>query len=244
MNDTKNISSESEKESIFFRSISYLLTVVFVAIPLYFVMLIFNKIKIVDKKKLTGAKLPFLFVTNHVTMLDDFYLGPILFLPRGLWNFNFIPYHTPEQKNFYKGKLLSWFMDYVKCLPLTRGKGLFQPGMQRIIAKVKLGGCVQIYPEGTRTRTGEIGSGKPGVGRIIYAAKCRAVPCYHSGLEKVMPIGASYPKFGKKIDIIVGDPMDFSESFEMEDNIATWQKISDEIITEIKRLRDKLNEMQ
>ena len=241
MNDSKNISSETEKESFIFRLASYIVTLS-LAIPIYFLMILINKVTIIGKEKITGAKLPFLFVSNHVTMLDDFFIGPLLFLPKGLWNFNFIPYHTPEQKNFYKGPIVSWIMDHVKCLPLTRGKGIFQPGMQRIIAKIKLGGCVQIYPEGTRTRTGDLGKAKPGIGRIIYATRCGVIPCYHAGLDKVLPIGSKIPKFGKKIDLIVGDPMNLQKFFEMEDNAGTWQKISEEIIAEIAKLRDKLYE--
>ena len=236
-----NLNSESERESFLFRLSSYLVTLL-VAVPIYFVRLLFNKVKIYGKKRITGAKLPFLFVTNHVTMLDDFFVSPLLFLPKGIFNLNFIPYHTPERKNFYKGPIISWVMDHVKCLPLTRGKGMFQPGMQRIIAKVKLGGCVLIYPEGTRTRTGDLGEGKPGIGRIIYATRCGVVPCYHSGLDKVLPIGRKIPRFGTKIYITVGEPMDLEKFFEMEDNVATWQKISDEIIAEIARLRDDLRQ--
>jgi 1-acyl-sn-glycerol-3-phosphate acyltransferase len=105
---------------------------------------------------------------------------------------------------------------------------------------LKAGNCVHIYPEGTRTRTGKIGPGKPGVGRIVYETKCKVIPCYHSGLNEVLPIGRKIPRPGKKVRIIIGEAISLDHYFQRPNNLETWQAISDEIIAEIKRLKAKI----
>lgn len=236
---TRNISKE--KEGVVFWILSYFVSIFIFAAPFWIFMKIFSRVKIIDKHNLTRAELPFLFVSNHVSMLDDAFLDPLLFFPRGLWDYRFMPYHTPERKNFYRGPIFSWIMEHAKCLPLTRGMGIYQPGIQQIIDKLKGGSSVHIYPEGTRTRTGNIGRGQPGVGRIIHQSQCPVIPCYHSGLNEVMPLGRKIPKPGKKITIIIGKPIRFEKYAHRESNIKTWQSIADEVIQAIRDLRDKMN---
>ena len=227
-------------ESLLHQCVTYLVTLS-IGIPFYIFMKFFSRSRVFGKEHLNRAELPFLFVSNHVSMLDDAFIGSLLFLPRGLWDYKFMPYHTPERKNFYRGPIFSWIMEHAKCLPLTRGKGIFQPGIQRIIEKLKTGGCVHIYPEGTRTRTGKLGKGQPGVGRIVFACRCGVIPCYHSGLSEVLPIGNRIPKIGKRVNIIIGEPFNMREYFSKDDNINTYQSISDAIIAKIAGLKEKLD---
>lgn len=236
--------ARTEKEGLIFQALTYLVTIFIFVIPFWVFMKVFNRVKIIGKASFQKVNPPFLFVSNHVSMLDDAFIGPLLFMPKGLWSYKFIPYHTPERKNFYRGPIFSWIMEHVKCLPLTRGQGIFQPGMQRIIEKLKAGRVVHIYPEGTRTRNGQIGSGKLGVGRIIHEAKCPVIPCYHQGLNQVLPLGTKFPKSGKRITIIVGEPITFDQYFTRESNMDTWQEITDEVINTIVSLKDKLSNIE
>jgi 1-acyl-sn-glycerol-3-phosphate acyltransferase len=218
------------------------LVVMFVMVPPFLlIMKVLNRTEVYGKKNLQRADLPFMFVSNHVTMLDDAFIGPLVFLPRGLWSVRFIPYHTPEKKNFFRGPIFSFLMWASKCIPFTRGQGVFQPGMERVIRLLKSKSVVHIYPEGTRTRTGEIGKGKIGVGRIVRETGVKVIPCYHQGLDQVLPIGHKIPRFGKKVKVLVGEPLRFDEFLQMPNTPKTWQMISDRIIEAIKRLRDVLN---
>jgi len=226
------------KEGPIFTIMSYLVTLIVVVIPFGFFMRFLNRVKIIGKEHLDRARLPFLFISNHVTMLDDMFIGPLIFVPRGFFNFNFMPYHTPEQKNFYLGPIVSWVMEHLKCIPLTRGEGINQPGITSIIEKLKGGSSVQIYPEGTRTRSGKLGRGKPGVGKIVYETHCQVVPCYHSGLEKVLPIGSKIPRPFKEVTIIIGEPIKFDRFFHQQNNIETWREIAEAMVDSIRQLRE------
>ena len=96
-----------------------------------------------------------------------------------------------------------------------------------------------MYPEGTRTRTGRLGSGKPGIGKVIYQTRCQVIPCYHYGLEKVLPIGKKIPRYGQKVTIKVGKPVNLERFFQMEDTLQTWKEIAAELINAIRTLRDE-----
>jgi len=218
--------------------ISYLVVIVGFVLPFTFFMRVLNRTKIFGRRHLQAAKPPFLFCSNHVSMLDDAFVGALVFMPRGLWDFSFLPYHLPEKKNFFKGPFFSWLMRAAKCVPVTRGEGVFQPGMEKLIRLLKRGGVAYVYPEGTRTRTGEIGRGKIGVGRLVRETGAGVIPCYHFGLDQVLPIGHKIPRFGRQVKIWIGEALDFSSYMSLPNSPKTWQMISDNIIEAIRRIRD------
>ncbi|MBL7191656.1 1-acyl-sn-glycerol-3-phosphate acyltransferase [bacterium] len=230
---------EYGKDSLLRRIVTIIVTMFFLVLPFWIFMKIFTRTRIIGKEYIQKARLPFLFASNHVSMLDDAFIGPLLFLPRGFWDYKFMPYHTPERKNFYVGPVFSFIMEHAKCIPLTRGKGLNQPGIGRIIQALKNGGSVVMYPEGTRTRSGRLGTGKPGIGKVIYESGCNVIPCYHSGFEKVLPIGKKIPRFSKEVIIKVGEPLDLSRFFTMENKLETWKAIADELIVAIRKLMEE-----
>jgi 1-acyl-sn-glycerol-3-phosphate acyltransferase len=222
--------------------ITYIVVMILMVPFFVFLMRVLNRTVVYNRRYLQHAKPPFLFVSNHVSMLDDAFIGPILFLPRAIWDFRFIPYHVPEKKNFFKGPFFSFVMWASKCVPVTRGKGVYQAGINKLIKHLREGNVVHIYPEGTRTRTGEIGKAKMGVGRLVRESGAKVIPCYHSGLEKVLPIGHKIPRMGQDVKIIVGEEKRFDEYMSLPNTPKTWQLISERCIDYIRELREKLEE--
>lgn len=155
-------------------------------------------------------------------------------MPNVFLGYRYLPYHAPEERNFYKKRLVGLFMKYVKSIPLIRGRGIRQEGVNRLIRAVKNGGILHIYPEGTRTRNGEIGGGKEGIGRIVYESGAPVVPLYHQGLEKVLPIGSGFPSIGKEIRIAIGAPIYFQEELKMNNDINTWRLMTNRIMDGIR----------
>lgn len=129
-------------------------------------------------------------------------------------------------------------MRQVKSIPLERGKGMNQAGMNRLIYAVNNRGILHIYPEGTRSRTGKIGEPKPGIGKIICETGAPVVPVYYQGLEKLLPIGTKFPKFGKDVVISIGKPIYFDTNVESGEEIEKWKSISQEISKAIHNERD------
>jgi len=203
-------------------------------------MKVLNRTQIYGKQNIIDLSPPFVFVSNHLTILDDAFIDSLIFFPRAFFDWKFLPYHTPEERNFYKGRILSTVMNYARCIPIRRDKGIYQPGINKCIEILKNKNIVHIYPEGTRSRSGELGKARGGVGRIIYESKAPVIPCYHQGLEEILPVGNIFPRFGKKVKIQIGLPIRFDGYFKMENGPKVWKDIADDCIELIRQQKNEL----
>lgn len=230
-----------EDPAFSFKLTSFLLVVGIIIPGINTFMNLMNRTKITGKENLIGLEPPWILASNHLTMLDDLFLDPLLMRPYMLKGYNYFPYHAPEETNFYKKPLMSWFMRQVKSIPLIRGNGIFQDGMNRLIDAVNDNGILHIFPEGTRSRTGKIGDGKPGIGRIVSETNAIVVPMFHQGLERILPIGKYFPRFGTEVRIAIGKPIHFSKADDDVKEVAHWRAISRRVIKEIKEQREVAN---
>jgi len=203
---------------------------------------VLNKVKVIDRHKVESIKPPYIFISNHLTMIDDFLLGGLVFLPSAFRKMKYFPWHAPEEQNFFLGPILTWAMKRLRCVPLTRGKGVFQPGMMRLKELLNGENIIHIYPEGTRSRNGEIGKGKVGVARLAYQTKANIVPCYHEGTQAILPIGKNQLRTGKAMTVIVGDPIDMKDLYEQEEGRSTFNAIADRMISTISNLRTEIHD--
>ncbi|HQO09160.1 MAG TPA: lysophospholipid acyltransferase family protein [Clostridiales bacterium] len=231
------------EETFAFKIISKLLTFI-TTLFIWIIMYVLNRTKFYGKEIIMKENAPYVFASNHTTIFDSGFIDCSAFFRKSLLSYRYLPYHTPEYGNFYKNSLLSWYMDHVKCIPLERGKGIDQFAQKIVTQKLKEGNIVHIFPEGTRSRTGELLPGKAGVGKRVYESRVKVIPCYHEGLRSMLPVGKTIPKFGNRIRIIIGEPIFFEEYFEMENVPETWRKISDRIMEEITKLKEKLHELE
>jgi 1-acyl-sn-glycerol-3-phosphate acyltransferase len=229
-------------ETLLFRTTAKLLTFL-TTVCIWILMHVFNRTRIYGKKHIRKMKAPYVFASNHTTMFDSAFIDCNVFFVKSLFSYKYLPYHTPEYGNFYKNKMLAWYMDHVKCIPLERGKGIDQPSQKIVTEKLKQGNIVHIFPEGTRSRTGELLEGKAGVGKRIYESRVKVIPCYHEGMRDMLPVGTSFPKFGKRIRIIIGEPIFFDDFFTKQNCPETWRLISEKIMIEIKKLKEMLHEL-
>jgi len=231
-----------EKPSFSFKLTSYLLIIGFLTPLIQIFMRLMNRTKVTGKSNINKMQPGWVLASNHLTMLDDLFIEPIILFPKTLHGYDYFSFHAPEATNFYKNRLMSWFMRQVKSIPLVRGKGMHQEGMKRLINAVKNKGILHIYPEGTRSRTGKIGEPKPGIGRIVCETGAPVIPVYYQGLEKILPIGSTFPKFGKLVVISIGEPMYFDANTESENQIEKWKSISEKISVAIHKEREKAEE--
>ena len=84
--------------------------------------------------------------------------------------------------------------------------GLYVLERSRKLKKIlQEGGWVHIFPEGTRNRKPELGiqnNFTQGIAHLLLAANPIVLPFYHSGMEKILPVGALLPRVGKKVKIV------------------------------------------
>jgi len=228
------------KETFLFKATS-LLVVFLTGVVIHILLYVFSRSRFYGKDIIKREKGPYIFASNHTTMFDSGFIDGVLFCTRIFHGYRGIPYHTPEYGNFYTNSLLSWYMDHAKCIPLERGKGLDQPAQQIVSEKLKQGGIIHIFPEGTRSRTGELLPPKGGIGKRVYETRVKVIPCYQEGMRDILPVGTHIPRLGKKIRVIVGEPICFDEYFAKENVPDTWREIAQKVMDEIALLKEKLH---
>lgn len=185
-----------------------------------------NRVQIYGAEKLHQAlqhrpsNKPLITVSNHVASLDDPLVIAALIPPSVLLDAHNLRWTLCASDRCFRNPVTSAFFKHVKVLPLTRGEGIYQKGMDIAIAKLNRGGWVHIFPEGSRSRDGgkTVGSAKRGIGRLVLDADNvpMVVPFVHTGMQEIMPIGAKFPRVGKTVTVLVGDPVEFDDLLGME----------------------------
>jgi len=66
-----------------------------------------------------------------------------------------------------------------------------------------------IFPEGTRSKTGETREFKSGIGALVAGRDVMVLPCYLQGAFNAWPKGRRLPR-PKKVRLIVGAPRNYS----------------------------------
>jgi len=168
----------------------------------------------------------FLLLSNHQSFLD-----PILCAIASKRDLSFMARDTLFEK-----KLLSGLMKSLNAIPVKRGEADVA-AMKSIIAKLKEGTGVCLYPEGTRTQDGKIAKVKPGFGLLTRRGKAGVVPMVIDGMFELWPKGQKYPKRGA-VNIMLGNyysPEQIKQAGE--------QGFADQLTEELRSMQAKLREM-
>jgi 1-acyl-sn-glycerol-3-phosphate acyltransferase len=118
----------------------------------------------------------FVLVSNHQSYLDPiFCVGPLRrpssFVAR-----------ESLFSNWFFGPLLS----SVNAIPVKMGEADL-PAMRMVLSKLKKGGGVCLFPEGTRTYDGKIASFKGGIGFLCRRGEATVVPVVIDGAFECWP---------------------------------------------------------
>jgi glycerol-3-phosphate dehydrogenase (NAD(P)+) len=114
-----------------------------------------------------------ILASNHRSFLDPFAIGCCLGRPI---------YFVAKQELF-KNPLLGWILNCLGAFPIKRGAS-DEESMDTALALLERGQAVVIFPEGTRIRTGSLGSAKRGVGRLALQSGKPVVPIAVTNSER------------------------------------------------------------
>ena len=67
------------------------------------------------------------------------------------------------------------------------------------------GNVLLLFPEGTRSTTGELGEFKPGIGLMLAGTHVPVVPCYLDGTFRAWPKGTWFPR-PRRVRLVIGQP--------------------------------------
>ena len=163
---------------------------------------------------------PVVYVANHQSSLDI----PVCMaaLPGRV---RMLAKHT-----LFKIPVFGWLLHAEGFVPVNRkDRKKARMSLGPAASRLKKGISVFVFPAGTRSRTGEVGSFKTGGYRLAIEAGAPIVPLALAGAEDLLAAARSLIKKGK-ITMIVGEPIE-TEGLEMTDRTRlrdeTWQWISE-----------------
>ncbi|MBI5221307.1 MAG: 1-acyl-sn-glycerol-3-phosphate acyltransferase [Candidatus Magasanikbacteria bacterium] len=181
-----------------------------------------------------------LLISNHLTLIDSWFIGVACYFP---WVFAkpwLIPWHLPEEKNYMDGQPLRLMCQLWRCIPVNRGSGDFWEKLPEINRSLQEGNII-IFPEGTRSRkpkSGVLYRWNKGACVLAHENKATVIPVAIRGIEDILPIGRTWPRFGRRVVIVVGEPIDGLDFLYNHDRKRAIPLISDILQT---RLQNTLN---
>lgn len=123
-----------------------------------------------------------LLISNHASHLDVFMLGvplrrPLNYVARSTL---FVP-------------VLGFLIRSLGGFPIER-EGFGVSGVKETLRRLRRGGVVVLFPEGTRTHDGNLGPLKPGIAALVSRAGVPIIPAGLAGTFEALPRGRSIPR--------------------------------------------------
>jgi 1-acyl-sn-glycerol-3-phosphate acyltransferase len=137
----------------------------------------------------------FILAPNHFSNMDHFFCG--VFIRRKI--------HFMAKSQLFGNPIGDYIFRVGGVFPLRRGHRDEEPFITAH-AIFERGGCVLIYAEGGRSRSGGLGEPKPGVGRLALESGAPVVPVAIHGSQSVRNWKRlTFPK----VTVQYGEPMTF-----------------------------------
>jgi 1-acyl-sn-glycerol-3-phosphate acyltransferase len=162
---------------------------------------LFHRLTIVGRENLPANR-SFVMVANHASHLDTLCL--LAALPMARLHHAF---PAAASDYFFGGGMRAFLATVVaNALPFDRHG---DPWHSLDMCKQLLadpGNIVIVFPEGSRSRTGELGDFKPGVGMLLAGSDVPVVPCCLDGAFAALPTGAWLPR-PRSVQLTIGEPL-------------------------------------
>ncbi len=191
--------------------------------------------RVQNRERLENLPEGLLIASNHVSFLDPPFVGAAFREP--LYYF--------ARKTLFDHPAANFILTRVNAIPVNQEKPELS-ALKQVIALLKDGRKVLIFPEGERTLDGKLKSeGEPGVGMIVSKAGVPVLPVRLFGPEKALPRGSKRIK-RHPATLVVGEPLDLADLLE-DSSLSTkdrYQAIASRIMAAIAalELRDSRGE--
>jgi len=184
---------------------------------------IFFRFRILHRERMIQTG-PVILASNHQSYFDPPLAGnvpdrPIYFLAR---------------RSLLNVPVLGWLLPKLNVIPVEQ-EGVDRSALKGIIRVLKRGQCALIFPEGARTRDGELQPAQPGLGLIIARTLAPVVPMRIFGAHEALPRGGGF--HFHPITIVVGEPIYFSEADLQPRDKNLYARLSQRVMEAIAALK-------
>ena len=154
-----------------------------------------------------------LLCANHIHNFDPIIVG--IMAPR--------PVHYMAKEEIFSVPVLGNIVRKCNAFPVKRGFS-DREALRMGLKILKDGHVFGLFPEGTRSKNGELGKGLAGAGFFALRSSASVVPCAIIG---------PYQSF-RKLKVVYGEPIDLEE---MRKEKASAEQVTELIMSKIDKLR-------
>jgi 1-acyl-sn-glycerol-3-phosphate acyltransferase len=178
---------------------------------------VWHRLEIIGRQNIP-AKPPFILVANHTSHLDALVLAAPL-----PWKLRDRIFPIAAGDVFFKTPIASacaaWLLN---ALPMWRkncGPHALAQLRRRLLDEPS---AYILFPEGSRSRDGQIATFKPGMGMLVAETDVPVVPCHLDGCFEALPPEKRWPR-PRRIRLRIGEPMSFATT---KNNREGWLHIA------------------
>ena len=166
-----------------------------------------------------------LVVSNHESFFDPVLVGTGV--RRGMTYL--------ARSTLFRFPLFGPFIRTIDAIPIDR-EGMGLAGIKESLRRLKGGGMVVIFPEGTRTVDGEIRPFRPGFTTLAVRSKSAILPAAIEGAFRAWPRGQKLPH-PSTIHVRYGRPILPEEARQMDD-----EELQAEVERRVRQCREQLRQ--
>lgn len=136
----------------------------------------------------------FILAANHVSFLDPPFLGQACHRAACYM----------ARDTLFRHPVSNWILRSWNCVPINRDRGDLS-ALRTILKLLQEGEAVLMFPEGTRSRDGQLQEARAGIGMIVAKARVPVVPMRIFGTDRALPKGKTLPRPARVI-VKFGEP--------------------------------------
>ena len=180
---------------------------------------IWFNIKVLGKENIPLEKGGYIIASNHVSNNDPPMVGIVF---KGKYTF------MAKDELFHLNPVFTWLIKKLGAFPVKRGSK-DSKAIDSALESLNYGRIFVIFPEGTRSKTGELGKPKSGVSLIAARAKVPVVPVFVKYGRK---------KIRQNVLVSIGKPIS-AENFDVDyTDKRAIRAVSEEIMGKISELKE------
>jgi 1-acyl-sn-glycerol-3-phosphate acyltransferase len=181
---------------------------------------VYHRLEVIGREHLPPEE-SYVLVANHTSHLDTLSLLSVL----------------PLQKlhRAFPAAAADYFFTSVPCIAMAAVVANALPFDREVHRHQSLNLCKELlanpgnililFPEGTRSNTGEIGPFKPGIGYLLAGTEVPVLPCHIAGAFEAWPKGRLLPRPGR-LRLTIGAPRIYAA---LKPGKESARRISDEL---------------
>jgi cytidylate kinase len=166
----------------------------------------------------------FIFASNHISYADPPIVGSSLNR-----EVSFV-----AKKELFSNRFLGWLIRSYNAIPIDRDE-IDRRTLKLLISKLKSGESVLMFPEGTRSKTGELGTLKGGIGFLSLHTGSTVVPLFVRGSNGLRDCLVRR----KRLELHIGPPIRLPAGYEPEDKKLDYRLLNQMVFETLRMMKDE-----